>query len=49
MKFFRQDLIGYTAAAIFAYLVLTRWQGANALLKTGFGGYVSGVKALQGR
>lgn len=49
MNFFRRDLLGYTAAAIVLYLILTRWQGMNALLRTGVGGYVAGVRALQGR
>lgn len=39
----------YTFVAISIYLVLTRWRGANALLSTSVGGYVRGVKALQGR
>lgn len=42
-------LIWYTFLAILAYLILTRWSGANALLKTSFGGYTSAVRALQGR
>lgn len=42
-------IIWYTFAAIVVYLTLTRWQGANALLKTGTGGYVGAVRALQGR
>lgn len=42
-------LIWYTFLAILVYLILTRYTGANALLKTSFGGYVGAVKALQGR
>lgn len=42
-------LLWYTFVAISIYLVLTKWRGANALLGTGVGGYVRGVKALQGR
>lgn len=42
-------LIWYTFLAILAYLILTRYTGANALLKTSFGGYVGAVRALQGR
>lgn len=42
-------LLFYTFAAIAAYLLLVHWRGANALLGTGFSGYVKGVKALQGR
>ncbi len=42
-------VIFYTFAAIVVYLLLVRWRGANALLGTGFGGYVKAVKALQGR
>jgi len=42
-------LIWYTFLAILTYLILTRYRGANALLKTSFGGYVGAVKALQGR
>lgn len=38
-----------TFAAITTYLILTRWQGANELLKTSVGGYIGGVRALQGR
>lgn len=42
-------LIWYTFLAIITYLLLTRWQGANALLRSSTAGYVSGVRALQGR
>ena len=42
-------VIWYTFLAIVAYLILTRWNGANELLKTGFGGYTGAVRALQGR
>lgn len=42
-------IVWYTFAAIVLFLVLTRWRGANALLKTGTGGYIGAVKALQGR
>ena len=34
---------------IFAYLVLSNWQGANALLGTSVSGTGSLVKTLQGR
>ncbi len=42
-------VIWYTFLAILAYLILTRWSGANELLKTSVGGYVGAVRALQGR
>lgn len=42
-------VIWYTFLAIVVYLLLTRWQGANALLQSGTGGYVNIVRALQGR
>lgn len=42
-------VIWYSAIAIFLYLVLTNWRGANALLGTGFGGARGYVEALQGR
>lgn len=43
------NIVWYTFLAIVAFLVLTRWRGANALLQTTFGGYAKGVRALQGR
>jgi len=42
-------LLTLTFYAVFAYLVLMHWKGANTFLKTTFGGYASSVKALQGR
>lgn len=42
-------IIWYSFLAILAYLVLTRWSGANALLRTTFGGAAGYVEALQGR
>jgi hypothetical protein len=42
-------VIWYTFVAIAIYLLLTKWQGANALLRSGSAGYVSIVRALQGR
>lgn len=42
-------LIWYTFLAILAYLLLTRWRGANTLLGTAFSGYARGVRVLQGR
>lgn len=42
-------VIWYTFVAVTVYLVLTRWKGANALLKSSTAGYVGAVKALQGR
>jgi hypothetical protein len=44
-----QRFVWYTFAAIVTYLILTNWKGANALLGTSVGGYVKGVRALQGR
>jgi hypothetical protein len=49
VKILSSNLIWYTFLAVLAYLVLTRWKGANTLLGTAFGGYAKGVKALQGR
>jgi hypothetical protein len=49
MKILSSQLIWYTFLAILAYLVLTRWKGANTLLGTTFSGYARGVKVLQGR
>ncbi len=42
-------LLWYTFLAVLAYLLLTRWRGANKLLGTAFGGYARGVRVLQGR
>lgn len=42
-------IVWYTFVAVVVYLVLTRWRGANALLKTSVGGYAGAVRALQGR
>lgn len=41
--------IWYTFLLVMAYLLLTRWKGANALLGTGVGGYARIVRSLQGR
>ena len=49
MKILSSNLIWYTFLAVLAYLVLTRWRGANTLLGTAFSGYARGVKVLQGR
>jgi hypothetical protein len=51
MNFYRggNPIVWYSFLAIAGYLLLTRWQGANALLGTGFRGGVSYVRALQGR
>ncbi len=38
-----------TGILIFAYLVLTNWKGANALLGTTFTGGNNTIKNLQGR
>lgn len=43
------DVIWYTFLLVLAYLLLTRWKGANALLGTAFAGYRGGVRVLQGR
>jgi len=42
-------IVWYSFLAILAYLILTRWSGANALLKTGFAGITGYAEALQGR
>ena len=42
-------VVWYSFLAILAYLILTRWSGANALLGTTFGGARAYVEALQGR
>ncbi|MCC7134046.1 MAG: hypothetical protein IT352_15420 [Gemmatimonadales bacterium] len=49
MNFLSSKVIWYTFLAILAYLVLTRWRGANTLLGTGFSGYARAVRVLQGR
>lgn len=49
MKGFPTLIVWYTFLAVLGYLVLTRWTGANALLKTGGGVYIGAVRALQGR
>lgn len=49
MKILSSQLIWYTFLAILAYLLLTRWRGANTLLGTAFSGYARGVRVLQGR
>lgn len=43
------SIVWYTFLAVVAYLVLTRWRGANALLQTSVKGYAGAVRALQGR
>ena len=42
-------LLWYTFLAIVIFLVVTNWQGFNAILGTAFRGYAGGVTALQGR
>lgn len=44
-----QGLLWYTFLLIGLFLVLSRFQAANALLQTGFRGYAQGVGVLQGR
>lgn len=39
----------YTFALVALFLVLSRYQAANALLKSGASGYISAVGVLQGR
>lgn len=39
----------YTAVLIGIFLVLTRYQAANALLQSGAKGYIQAVGVLQGR
>lgn len=43
------DMIWYTFLLVLAYLLLTRWRGANALLGTSLSGYRGAVRVLQGR
>lgn len=43
------DILAGMVFLIAAYLVFTNWQGANALLRTVFGGTASLTKTLQGR
>ncbi len=43
------QLFWYTFVLVAIFLVLTRWQGANALAGTFFRGYASSVGILQGR
>lgn len=42
-------VVWYTFLAIVAYLLLTNYKGANALLRTGTTGYAVIVQTLQGR
>lgn len=42
-------ILYYTFLLVALFLVLTRWQGANALLRGGRDLYVSSVGVLQGR
>lgn len=42
-------VIWYTFLAVLAYLLLTNWRGANALLGSSLGGYATIVRTLQGR
>lgn len=42
-------VVWYTFLAVVAYLLLTNWRGANALLRTGTTGYGVIVQTLQGR
>ncbi len=44
-----QKWMWYTAVLVGLFLVLSRWQAANALLGTGVKGYTSAVGVLQGR
>lgn len=39
----------YTFALVALFLVLSRYQAANALLRSGAQGYISAVGVLQGR
>lgn len=39
----------YTFALVAIFLVLSRYQAANALLKSGAQGYINAVGVLQGR
>lgn len=43
------DIIAGFVFLIAIYLVFTNWKGANALLRTVFGGTASITKTLQGR
>lgn len=49
MRGLSSQVIWYTFLAVTAYLLLTRWRGANKLLGTTLGGYAGVVKVLQGR
>lgn len=42
-------VIWYTFLAVLAYLLLTNYKGANALLRSGTTGYAVIVQTLQGR
>jgi hypothetical protein len=44
-----QGLLWYTFLLIALFLVLSRFQAANALLQSSVKGYIQGVGVLQGR
>ena len=43
------DIIAGMVMLITIYLIVANWQGANALLRTAFGGTAALTKTLQGR
>lgn len=45
----RMGIIAWTGVLIALFLVLTKWQGANALFQTGGQVYGGAVGILQGR
>lgn len=49
MKGLSGMVIWYTFLAIVIFLLLDRYKASNKLLKSGFGGYIGSVRALQGR
>ena len=44
-----RQTIYYVAVLIAAFLVLTRWEGANNLIRSGFLGATGTIGVLQGR
>lgn len=44
-----QRILWYTFALVALFLVLSRYDAANALLRSGFTGYAQAVGVLQGR
>lgn len=44
-----QDVVYFMFLLILAYVVLTNWRGANALIVSGASALVQLTKALQGR